>query len=185
MGAISEAVRLRPEAVRTLDCSHSTASIGAAADFLAEGALRCFTPCGRDTAWGKLVAMDAQCLFLGTTWSTCTLLHGCEEYGYAPYCFMDGPSRLEVVDHDGRSHWQVQKVHCPGAARVFQRVGPEMAERGLLRQTTIGAASVAATRARDLVDVGTRLVLEAPACLVSDRGFLERCRDYQRGLVPG
>ena len=184
MGRITEVLRHLPGAVRCLDSSNPMCAIGRRAAYLAENAVRCFTPCGRDTAWGKLGELDAHYMFLGTGWNTCTMMHACEEYAHAPYAFMDEPSRLEVRDENGQSHIQVQKIHTPNVPRDYANVEPEMERRGLLHRGKIGDADVMAMKARELIDVGTRCILEDPAFLLSDRTFLERCRDNQRGMIP-
>ena len=184
MGRITEVFRRQDGATRCLDSSNPMCAIGQHAAYLAEGSVRCFTPCGRGTAWGKLGEIGAHYMFLGTGWNTCTLMHGCEEYAYAPYALMDEPSRLEVVDDEGRPHTHVQKVHTPNVPRDYAKIEPEMEARGLLRRGKIGDADVMVTCARDLIQVGTRCILEDPGFLLRDRTFLERCRDNQRGIMP-
>ena len=183
MGRITEVLRRRPDAIRCLDSSNAMCAIGNQAKYLAEGALQCCTPCGRDSAWGKLGELDAHYLFLGTGWPTCTLMHACEEYAHAPYTFMDEPSRLEVRDSRGRTHIHVQKVHTPKVPRAYVNMEPVMQKKGLIQYTRIGAARVTRMNARELIEEGTRCILEDPGFLLRDRGFLERCRDNQRGVI--
>lgn len=184
MGRITEVLRKRPDAIRCLDSSNAMCAIGHQAAYLAEGSVKCFTPCGRDTAWGKLGEIDAYYMFLGTGWGNCTLMHGCEEYAHAPYTFMDEPSRLVVADEEGRRHTHVQKVHTPNVPRRYANVEPEMQRRGLIRYGKIGDADCTIMRARELIEVGTRCILEDPGFILADRAMLERCRDNQRGIIP-
>ena len=183
MGRITEVLRHRPNAVRCLDSSNAMCAIGHHAEYLAEDAVKCFTPCGRDTAWGKLGELDAHYMFLGTGWPNCTMMHACEEYAHAPYTFMDEPSRLKVRDAEGKTHIHVQKVHTPNIPRAYVNLEPVMQEKGLIQYGKIGDAKVTRMNARELIDVGTRCILEDPGFLLKDRTFLERCRDNQRGLV--
>ncbi len=159
-------------------------AIGHGAEYLAEGAIRCFTPCGRDTAWGKLGELEAHYMFLGTGWNSCTMMHACEEYAHAPYALMDEPSRLEVADENGRIHLHVQKVHTPNVPRDYFLMEPEMRRRNLVQYGKIGDATVTLMNARELIDAGTRCILEDPGFLLKDRSFIEQCRDHQRGLIP-
>jgi aminoglycoside 3-N-acetyltransferase len=184
MGRITEVFRHHPGAVRCLDSSNPICSIGHHAEYLAEGAIRCFTPCGRDTAWGKLGELDAHYMFLGTGWNSCTMMHACEEYGHAPYALMDEPSRLEVADERGRNHLHVQKVHTPNVPRDYFLMEPEMQKRELVQYGQIGDAKVTKMNARELIDEGTRCIVEDPGFLLKDRSFIEQCRDHQRGLIP-
>ena len=66
MGRITEVLRHRQNAIRCLDSSNAMCAIRDQAKYLAEGALKCCTPCDRDSAWGKLGELDAHYLFLGT-----------------------------------------------------------------------------------------------------------------------
>jgi aminoglycoside 3-N-acetyltransferase len=184
MGRITEVFRHHPGAVRCLDSSNPMCAIGHHAEYLAEGAIRCFTPCGRDTAWGKLRELDAYYMFLGTGWNSCTMMHACEEYAHAPYALMDEPSRLEVADERGRIHVHVQKVHTPNVPRDYFLMEPEMQKRGLVQYGKIGNATVTIMNARELIDAGTRCIVEDPGFLLKDRSFIEQCRDHQRGLIP-
>jgi hypothetical protein len=68
--------------------------------------------------------------------------------------------------------------------RDYANVEPEMEKRGLLQRGKIGDADVMAMKARELIDVCTRCIVEDPAFLLRDRTFLERCRDLQRGMIP-
>ena len=110
-------------------------------------------------------------------------MHACEEYAHAPYTFMDEPSRLEVRDSRGKTHIHAQKVHTPKVPRAYVNMEPEMQEKGLIQYSRIGAAKVTRMSARELIDEGTRCILEDPGFLLKDRRFLERCRDNQRGLI--
>ena len=184
MGRITEVFRRHPGAVRCLDSSNPMCAIGRQAEYLAEDAVRCFTPCGRDTAWGKLGELEAHYMFLGTGWTSCTLMHACEEYGHAPYALADEPSRLEVADEHGRIHVHVQKVHTPNVPRDYFLMEPEMQRLGLVQYGKIGDAKVTVMNARELIDEGTRCIIEDPGFLLSDRSFLANCRDHQRGLIP-
>jgi aminoglycoside 3-N-acetyltransferase len=183
MGAITEVFRKQAGAVRCLDSSNPMCAIGPLAEYLSKDSLSSYTPCGRDTAWGKLGLLNAHYMFLGTGWSTCTLLHACEEYGWAPYTFMDQPSHLEVIDKNGDSHIHVQKVHTPNVPRNYANIEPEMQKLGLLRRGKIGEAECMVMSARDLTEVGTRCILENPAFLLRDPSFLQRCRSNQLGVI--
>ena len=77
----------------------------------------------------------------------------------------------------------MQKVHTPNVPRDYAKIEPEMEARGLLRRGRIGDADVMVTYARDLIQVGTRCILEDPGFLLRDRTFLDRCRDNQRGII--
>ena len=183
MGRITEVLRHRPDAIRCLDSSNAMCAIGHHAAYLAENSVECFTPCGRDTAWGKLGELEAHYLFLGTGWPNCTMMHACEEYAHAPYTFMDTPSRLEVRDADGKTHIHVQKVHTPNIPRSYMNMEPVMQERELIQYGKLGDAKVTRMGARELIEEGTKCILDDPGFLLRDRGFLERCRDNQRGLI--
>ena len=84
MGAISEAVRRRPEARRTTAYRHSFAAIGRRADLLAS-VDSTLAPFDLRSAFGVLLALDAQVVLLGVTYARSTSHHFAEWVAEVPY----------------------------------------------------------------------------------------------------
>ncbi len=176
VGAVTEAGRLHPDAIRSDHPTHSVAAIGAQAEQITSGHA---TAHGRPSPWGPaafgfgspwqwLYDHDAHYLFLGTSTSCDTIAH------FAQAEFVR--SVLEDVPEDRREK-------LAGELREWQRDGlwPNFAfalveewliERGAMNYATIGYATLRATRAKVNVDaVLDKLSTEADWILDDD--FLE------------
>jgi aminoglycoside 3-N-acetyltransferase len=183
VGAITEAGRLYPGAVRSNHPTHSIAAIGALADAiaccheLAQGRPSPWGPAafGIGSPWEKLYGLDAHYLFLGTTTSCNTLGH------FAQAEFVR--SVLAEIPADRRDEFQTQ-------VREWRREGvwPNfgfaiceewLADRGAMRYATIGEATLRATRAKVNADtIIEKLNTEPEAFLQEDfLDWLERARE--------
>jgi aminoglycoside 3-N-acetyltransferase len=102
MGAIAEAVRTAPGAVRSGHPQSSFAAIGPAADYLMDDhRLDCHY--GEDSPLAKLYKMDARVLLLGVGFRACTAFH-LAEYRYAPSPPVRGYECV-VTAADGQRCW--------------------------------------------------------------------------------
>jgi aminoglycoside 3-N-acetyltransferase len=98
-GAITNALRLRPEAHRSLHPTHPTAAIGPLAELLTRDHLPAGT-FGIASPLGKLAAMGGKVLLLGVGMNTNTMAH-IGETAYSVPCFIEGWPRRIV---DGLGH---------------------------------------------------------------------------------
>ncbi len=77
IGAIAEALRVRPGVRRSHHLTHSVAALGPrAAELTVEHSV---TPCGAESPFAKLLAWDAKIAFLGVDQNGNTCLHAVEE----------------------------------------------------------------------------------------------------------
>ncbi|MHB8994277.1 MAG: AAC(3) family N-acetyltransferase [Armatimonadota bacterium] len=111
-GAITNALRLRPEARRSLHPTHPTAAIGPLAQLLTRDHLPAGT-FGIASPLGKLAAMGGKVLLLGVGMNTNTMAHIGETL-YGVPCFIEGWPRL-IVDGLG---------HVARAQGLYWRNGP-------------------------------------------------------------
>ncbi|MEG0766682.1 MAG: AAC(3) family N-acetyltransferase, partial [Clostridia bacterium] len=88
VGLLPEMFRKRMGVVRSWHPTHSVAAYGADAAAFCAGNERCDTPCARTSPWGKLLDRGAKIALVGCTLTSCTFLHGVEEWA-------DVPGRLE------------------------------------------------------------------------------------------
>jgi aminoglycoside 3-N-acetyltransferase len=84
MGAITEAARTRPNAVRSTAFRHSFAAIGRRAAVIA-GVDPALAPYDLRSAFGVMLALDTQVVLLGVTYSNSTSHHFGEWYCEVPY----------------------------------------------------------------------------------------------------
>lgn len=151
MGAISEAVRRHPRAVRSREPSHPVAAIGAQADFLIREHQQSRSPCDEHSPYYRLKAVEAWYLMLGVDFHACTLLHGAEEIARVPFLDLDTLYEIPCRDHD---EGYVARIACHSAPLPanFTAIEPALEARGLLKRGFVGCAECRLARASDILD---------------------------------
>jgi aminoglycoside 3-N-acetyltransferase len=161
MGAVTEAVRRHPGAVRSREPSHPVAAIGPRADFLTRDHLSSRSPCDEHSPYFRLTEVDAWYLMLGVDFHSCTLLHGAEEIARVP--FLDLDTLYEVRCREGE-HAYVARIACHSAGyrARFPAIEPVLDARGLLIRGHVGSAPCRLARARDILDVALEELARDP-----------------------
>jgi len=167
MGAITEAVRLRPGAVRSIHPSHPVAALGpGAGELLAEHHLG-DSPAGARSPYGKLARLaSGRILLIGVTNSSNTTFHTAEEY-WSPYVFIDERFERTVIGADGAAHIVKVRGYCVGRPRNFTVLDAALAAAGVMTTHTIGTAQVTLLRSRDLLEVLAREIARDPFVLLA------------------
>ncbi len=155
VGAITEAGRLHPDAIRSDHPTHSVAAIGARAEEITAGHAEAH---GRPSPWGpaafgfgspweKLYELDAHYLFLGVTTSCNTIGHFAQAEFMRRVLEQAGAARAALED-------EVQGWEHPGVWPMFGFAVCEewLQAKGAMRYAQIGEATLRATRARVNVD---------------------------------
>lgn len=154
VGRITEEVRGRPGARRSLHPTHSVAAIGPGAASLVEGHHRWDTPCAPGSPYGRLIERRAQVLMIGAGLESFTLMHAFEEWAGVPWLF----NRTEVlyaITRDCVVHRVESRRHTDVAhyeERDFPSLEPVLVDAGALTYGKAGAAElrlVDAAAARD------------------------------------
>lgn len=166
-GAITEVVRRRPDAFRSLHPTHPYAAIGPQARWLTAEHLELKTFDDRSPL-GKLSAVGGKIVLLGVGMNCNTAAHIAETKANAP-CLGYRRNRRLVRLEDGRvvAAWGVV-WRGEGSCRIeWQAIEGEMRRRGLIRDTRIGQAHVMLMRGRDMLDTTYELALDfCPSCPV-------------------
>jgi aminoglycoside 3-N-acetyltransferase len=154
MGAITEAVRTRPGAVRSLEPTHPVAATGPAAPYLVEDHINAEGPCDAHSPLYRLTQLGSQggyVLLLGVDFRNCTLLHAAEELARVPFVDFETRYRLRGRGPDGD---YVMSIYCHSAPlrANFPAIEPVLLERGLLTFGRVGQAECRLARARDILD---------------------------------
>jgi aminoglycoside 3-N-acetyltransferase len=151
MGAISEAARLHPAALRSWEPTHPVAAIGRQARFLTEDHIHGEGACDEHSPLYRLTLVGGWVLLLGVDFRSCTLLHAAEELARVPY--IDFATRYALHGHapDGDYSMRIYCHSTPLRAN-FPAIEPALQERGLLRTGTVGVATARLARARDILD---------------------------------
>lgn len=156
-GAIPEALRSRPEAVRSWHPTHSAAAIGLLARELTRHHVDSATPCDEISPYGLLAQMDeAFVVLLGVDHESNTTLHHVEEMAGSDYHMQEEPA-LAVIRSGDIEIRRTVFLHRYGQARRFGAVEPMLVERGIQRSVAIGSATVRIVRTQPMV----RLALAA------------------------
>jgi aminoglycoside 3-N-acetyltransferase len=169
-GAVAEAVRTWPGAIRSVHPTHSVAAIGAAAGRLTRGHVDCVTPCGEGSPYARLAADPAGViLLLGCSHESNTTLHHVEELVGARYHLQSVPVRSVIrcgSRTESRSFW----VHRYGTPRDFAAIEPLLQERGIQVQGAVGDATARLMPSGQLVSLALDVLRVTPSFFVKRAG---------------
>lgn len=169
-GAVAEAVRTWPGAVRSVHPTHSVAAIGAAAQRLTRGHEDCVTPCGKGSPYARLAADPAgMILLLGCGHESNTTLHHVEELTGVRYHLQPMPVR-GVIRCGDRVDTRNYRVHRYGTPRNFAAIEPMLQEKGIQVQGPVGNATAKLMPASRLVSLGLDVLRAAPFFFVKESG---------------
>lgn len=111
-GALSEALRLRPDALRGLHPTHPCAAVGPDARVLIEGGEESREPFGPNSSYGRYAASpNAWQLLIHTNHTS--IVHYFQEIAGMPNLFLDGLYEVRGLDWQGREQRRLVKVHRP------------------------------------------------------------------------
>jgi aminoglycoside 3-N-acetyltransferase len=164
-GRIPETFRLRPDARRSANPSHSVAAIGAKAAALIAGHEDCETPCGSGSPFEKLVDWGGKILLLGVDHRCNTTLHYVESVADCSYPLQKRRTETRFTDEAGREFTRSMRLHQWGTPRDFSKIEPELITAGAERVGNVGLAS------SRLIDAG-KMVRMVLARMVSDPAYL-------------
>jgi aminoglycoside 3-N-acetyltransferase len=176
-GALAEALRASPGAVRSLHPFYSIAAVGAGAAELCVGHhLVAGTAPG--SPLDRLAAGDGKVLLLGTSHTSNTTIHVGEfqaEVGYLDIPFdPDWPTGATLELGAGRS-LELSYDRFPGCSRAFGVIERPLRERGAIRDGHIGRALAQLVSGRAIVEETVRLLrADEAALLCTDPGCF-RC----------
>jgi aminoglycoside 3-N-acetyltransferase len=171
VGAITEAVRLHPRAIRSFHPTHSVAVIGPDAEAIVRNHLHA-TPIGEGSPFARMCERGARILMLGTYQDTNSTLHYCEVAARLPYIhvtFSDGQD-FEVawfLNELGQIEY-TQIFEIPGCSRGFRVVEEPLRRRGVLRDVKIGPAPSQLLECKALVETMRELLAEQPGMLLCE-----------------
>jgi len=157
VGAITNVLRQRARARRSLHPTHSCAGIGPEIERYLAGHETDLTPCGPHSPYARLMEWGGKIAFLGTGLACNTTLHALEEYVCVPYLF-DGFHDLYSIDYDGRRIHVPSMRHSSGLPRRFRELGPVMETAGIILRSKCGNASIETVDARGMKAVFAPLV---------------------------
>lgn len=161
MGAISEAVRLHPDAHRSIAFRHSFAAIGRRARLISE-VDPALSPFDLRSAFGVMLGLNTQVVLCGVTYASCTSHHFAEWVCEVPYRHTlvkniklrrpDGSvAPLTTIDYQPKPSGTGS--YYGTRSPDFNCLGRMLEKQGLVGITAIGNAAVRRFPMRSLVDL--------------------------------
>lgn len=171
-GALAEAFRRRPEAVRSTHPTYSLAAIGAGAAELLDGhervgATAVGSPLDRLAAVGGLV------LLLGVGHTSNTTAHVGEFHADAPYLGIPFDPAWPTHGYD----------RFPGCSRAFGVLERPLREQGSIRDGKVGNALAQLVRGSAVIDAAVELLRADPAALLCTDLACYRCSRARAALT--
>jgi aminoglycoside 3-N-acetyltransferase len=177
VGRVTEAVRARPNAIRSNHPTHSVTAIGALAQAITEDHDK-VDPFARGSALWKAVQVGAKILQLGVTHSTNSMVHVAEEIVGVPY--LQRQRYVGIKQPDGKviHKW----IRRPGCSQGFNAIDEPLRERGAIKEAMIGSCRARLISARALVDAAVEMLESDPTSLLCTRPDCGVCAE-SRAMV--
>jgi aminoglycoside N3'-acetyltransferase len=183
-GALGEALRRRPNAVRSLHPFYSLAAVGDGAEALLAGH-ETMPGTAVDSPLGRLARQDGHVLMLGVGHVANTTVHVGEFQAQVPYLDIpfdpDWPSSARIALGDGSAR-EVAYDAFPGCSRAFGTVEHRLRERSAVRDGRIGRAAVQLIPGSEVIDVTAELLHAAPSALLCTDSRCYRCTRARQRL---
>ena len=160
-GAITEAVRARPEAVRSFHPTHAVAVIGPDADSLVEGDVK-EGALGRNCALDRLRKAGGWVFLLGVSQKFNSTIHIGEDYGgdnRTLGIFNPENPKIVILNHPQQGGIEVPLTEMMGNTVVaFARMYDELKARGQLIEAMIGKAPCQLMKGQHVIDAAVDLL---------------------------
>jgi len=156
MGLVSEFFRRRPDVRRSLHPTHPVLVHGPRAGWFVEAHPACRHPCGPDSPFDRLAAVDGKVVFFNVPFATYTFFHHLEHL-VAPRLpfplYTDEPFEVPVIDEEGRARTVTTHVFSAEAIRRrrFPVLEDALRKRGLIRAQRVGATRIQLVNVRDTI----------------------------------
>jgi aminoglycoside 3-N-acetyltransferase len=157
MGLVSEYFRRRPNVLRSLHPTHPVLAAGPKANWLVAEHSACPYPCGPDSPFERLLALDGKAIFFNVPFDTFTFFHYLEhrvssDLPFALYA--EEAFSVPVIDEMGEPRTVSTFVFSPEAIsrRRFHVLEDELRRRRLIRERCVGNTRILAVKLRDTVE---------------------------------
>lgn len=187
-GAITEAVRNHPMALRSFHPTHSVAVLGPDAEAIVRNHMHA-TAIGLESPFGRMHERGAKIVMLGTRQDTNSSLHYCEVHAAVPYvevAFTEGRSFDVAWFINERGQVEYTEIHeVPGCSRGFNKVEAELELSGVLRKVKLGPAASQVLDLPALVAAMDVILRRDPAILLCTLEGCSICPKRHRHLAGG
>lgn len=177
-GAVTEAARVRPEAIRSLHPTHSVAVIGPLAADIVEGHEK-VNAFGRGSPLFKVLQVRGKVLQLGVTHTSNSMVHVAEEIAEAGY--LERTWQVEFRTAQGKT---VRKwVRRPGCSLGFDVIEDALQVSGAIMECLIGRCRARLMTARAVVDAAVDAIKSDPEALLCSRPECGSCAEARATLA--
>jgi len=185
-GLVTETLRRRREAVRSFHPTHSAAAIGPLAVEITRDHLKA-TPLGENSPFHRVALHDGWILLIGCSHNSSSFIHTAEVVvglSYVRvYCWLHRAWEPEAsfLDESGKTR-RLAIYECPGCSASFDKLGPELRDRGQLREGKVGQADAQLMKTEDLLGTVRQLTQGDPGYLLCEPGRCATC-DVRRAAI--
>jgi aminoglycoside 3-N-acetyltransferase len=172
VGAITEAVRRRPEAVRSLHPTHSVAAIGPGAEDVVRDHEKAHA-FGQGSAFYRLLEMDAHVMLIGVGHTTSSIIHVAEELAAVPY--IDRVRQVYIALPQRRRAARI--IRSPGCSAGFGKIEERLSGRSDVREARVGNSLVRFMPARTVVRAACEMLREDQTALLCHRPDCQTCAE--------
>lgn len=173
MGFMTEILRRTPGAERSISPTHPVALWGDAALRLLGNDWEAGTPCGRGTAYHRLLEGGGKILMLGTGLQPMTFYHCVEELieplmPFSP--FTDEEFTLQTRDARGRLYTSRMRLYEPArsARRRMSVLAPELKARGFWREARVGRLELILLEPADVLEACRAMAGRGQFCYLTE-----------------
>jgi len=175
MGMMTEILRRTRGAVRTINPTHPVATWGSRGVGLVGRDWEAGTPCGRGTAYHRMIDASGKILLLGTGVQPMTFYH-CVEELIEPRMpaspFTREGFHLRTKDAAGTLHESDMRLFEPGLSsrRRMSLLVPELKSRGYWRDGRVGRLEMILLNAADVLDACEAKAARGEFCYIDEPG---------------
>jgi aminoglycoside 3-N-acetyltransferase len=173
MGMMTEILRRTPGAVRSIHPTHSVAVWGEKGLRLARNDWEARTPCGRETAYYRLLESDGKILMLGTGVQPMVFYHTVEELiepmmPVSPFTAEE--YTLQTKDTKGNMYISHMRLFEPVLSRNrrLSLLVPELKSRGFWNETKIGRLEILLFRASEVLEACRSMAKKGQFCYLPE-----------------
>lgn len=139
VGALSNLLRTRPGAVRSIHPTHSVAALGAGAAGFCAGHENDDSPCSPTSPYGKLLDAKGKILLLGVDLTRCTFIHCLEEIaGLGEIWSLTPRARRTCIRANGEVIPVMARTHQDYKSDNYGRAETELTAAGIMTTTDCG-----------------------------------------------
>ncbi len=153
VGVLTNRLRMRKEAIRSIHPTHSVAAIGSRAREFCEAHEGDDSPCSPTSPYGRLIENKGKVLLLGVDLTRCTLIHCLEEMaGLGEIWSLTPPEPRFCILANGEMISVLARAHQNYKSANYDRVESALIKEGILNRMNIGRSQMRILDAAALAD---------------------------------